>query len=90
MKQRSELFPVLYADREIYRIVDEKERELVENDLKDKLHDYEISSSFKEDTVEEFENWEYEMQLNRALRSVERRCAVKGILDSDETAKEGV
>lgn len=90
MKQRSELLPVLYVDREIYRIEDEAEREMAEICLKDKLHDYETSSSFKEDTVEEFENWEYEMQLNRALRSVKRRRAVKGIMDSEETANKGV
>ena len=90
MKRRSELFQELLAQKEIKLIEDDDERFRAGNELLEDLEEFESSPFFKDDTVEEFERWEEQKLIERVMRSVERRQAVRRILDSQETAKEGV
>ena len=90
MNRRSELFQELLAQREIKLIEDEYERFRAGNELLADLEEFESSPFFKDDTVVEFDRWEEQKLIERAMRSVDRRQAVKRILDSEETAEEGV
>ena len=90
MKRRSELFQELLAQKEIKLIEDDDERFRAGNELLADLEEFESSSFFKNGTVEEFERWEEQKLIERVMRSVDRRQAVRRILDSEETAKEGV
>ena len=76
--------------REIKLIEDVDERFRAGNELLAELEEFESSPFFKDDTVEEFERWEEQKLIERVMRSVDRRQAVKRILDSEETAEEGV
>ena len=78
------------AQKEIKLIEDDDERFRTGNELLTDLEEFESSPFFKDDTVEEFERWEEQKLIERVMRSVDRRQAVKRILDSEETAKEGV
>ena len=78
------------AQRGIKLIEDDDERFRAGNELLENLEEFESSPFLKDDTVEEFERWEEQKLIERVMRYVDRRQAVKRILDSEETAEEGV